>query len=196
MTETPTFDLVTEMCKSLCQVDDEAIDRMAHAIRHCARLFVIGSGGGAAHASHATCDFRKLCGVEAYCPSDNVAELTARVNDDGWDAAYSNWLAASGLGARDAVLVVSVGGGDQERNISPNLCRAVDLARERGATVLAVVGRDGGHAGRHAAHMVLIPCDRPEWVTPVVESVQSAVLHALAVHPVLQIQKAKWESAA
>lgn len=191
-----TFDLVTEMCHSLCHLDCDAIDRMAYAIRHCDRLFVIGSGGGAAHASHATCDFRKLCGVEAYCLSDNVAELTARVNDDGWDTAYANWLAASGLSGRDAVLVVSVGGGDLERNISPNLCRAVDLARERGAAVLAVVGRDGGHAGRHAHHTVLIPCRKPEWTTPVVEAIQSAVLHALAVHPVLQIRAAKWESTA
>ena len=188
-----TFDLLAEMCRSLSHLDCEAIDRIAHVIRHCDRLFVIGSGGGAAHASHACCDFRKLCGVEAYCPSDNAAELTARVNDDGWDTAYSNWLAASGLGARDAVLVVSVGGGDLERNISPNLCRAVDLARERGATVMAIVGRDGGRAGRHADHLVLIPCKRPEWTTPVVEAVQSAVLHALAVHPVLQVCPPKWE---
>ena len=193
MNTTTTFDLLAEMCRSLSRLDCEAIDRMAYVIRHCARLFVIGSGGGAAHASHACCDFRKLCGVEAYCPSDNAAELTARVNDDGWDTAYSNWLAASGLGARDAVLVVSVGGGDLERNISPNLCRAVDLARERGATVMAIVGRDGGRAGRHADHLVLIPCKRPEWTTPVVEAVQSAVLHALAVHPVLQVCLPKWE---
>lgn len=188
-----THRLLTEIAASIEDLDTAAIDRMAQLLRRCARLFVLGSGGGAAHASHAVNDFRKLCGLEAYCPSDNVAELTARVNDDGWPTAYSNWLAASNLGPTDAVLVVSVGGGDLERNISPNLCHAVDLAMEREATVLAIVGRDGGYVGRLADQMVLIPCERPEWTTPVVEAVQSAVLHALAADPVLQVRPAKWE---
>lgn len=121
------------------------------------RVFVLGVGGSAGHASHAVCDFRKLCGIEAYCPTDNASELTARVNDEGWDTSFSEWLKVSHLGARDAVLVFSVGGGDLARNVSPNLVHALRLAGEVGATVFGIVGRDGGYTKTMASACVVIP---------------------------------------
>jgi len=192
-----THDLLATTVQSIQALDSDQIDDTARIIARVAiqggRLFLAGSGGGAAHASHAACDFRKLCGLEAYCVSDNAAELTARVNDDGWESSYANWLKGSRLNNRDALMVISVGGGSVCPVVSPNLVDAMDLARSVGAAILAVVGRGGGHAGRVADVAVLIPCDRPEFVTPVTEALQSVVLHALAVHPLLAVQKAKWE---
>lgn len=194
---TPTTDLLAATIRSIQALDPEQIDDAARILarvrRENGRLFLAGSGGGAAHASHAACDFRKLCNIEAYCVSDNAAELTARVNDDSWESSYANWLRASRLDRHDALLVVSVGGGCSEPPISTNLVEAVELARSRGTAILAVVGRNGGHVGHVADVAILIPCDKPEFVTPVTESVQSCVLHALAVHPMLATQKAKWE---
>jgi D-sedoheptulose 7-phosphate isomerase len=193
----PTTNLLDCCVRSIQGLDHEQIDDAARILsrvrRERGRLFLAGSGGGAAHASHACCDFRKLCGIEAYCVSDNAAELTARVNDDGWESSYANWLRVPRLDRNDALLIVSVGGGSTHPPVSTNLVTAMEFARSLGAATLAVVGRDGGHAGRVADVAVLIPCDRPEFVTPVTEAVQSVVLHALAVHPLLAILKAKWE---
>lgn len=158
------------------------------------RLFVLGVGGSAGNASHAVNDFRKLCGFEAYSPTDNVSELTARINDDGWDTAFAHWLRGSRLGPRDLVLVFSVGGGDAARNVSMNLVRALDYARSVGARTAAIVGRDGGHAGRVADACVLVPTVNPESVTPHAEAFQAVLWHLLVTHPRLQTAPGKWES--
>lgn len=158
------------------------------------RLFVLGVGGSAAHASHATADFRKMCGIEAYAPTDNVAELTARTNDEGWSTTFSAWLEVSRLRADDALLVFSVGGGDAERGISPNLVAAVDLAVARGARVLGVVGRDGGHTARHAAACVIVPPRFEARVTAHTEAIAAVVWHLLVSHPLLHRSAFKWES--
>ena len=192
-----TIDLLAATVRSIQALSvlniDQMADELAKVRQREGRLFIAGSGGGAAHASHACADFRKLCSLEAYCCSDNVAELTARVNDDGWTTSYAEWLRCSLFCEHDALLVISVGGGDFHRHVSPQLVAAVNLARDAEATVLAIVGRDGGHAYRNSDVTVLVPCDVPELVTFVTEGVQSVVLHALAVHPLLAINKAKWE---
>lgn len=192
-----TQDVLAATVRSIQKLDCAAIDAIAASIS-CVkdlggRLFVLGNGGGHGHASHAVCDFRKLCQVEAYCPGDNTSELTARVNDDGWDTAYLEWLRGCRVGQHDAVLVISVGGGSEKPPVSTNIVKAINFAKGRSATILAIVGRDGGYAAQKANVSVLIPCDTPELVTPVTEGVQAVVLHALAVHPLLAINKAKWE---
>jgi D-sedoheptulose 7-phosphate isomerase len=196
-----TQDLLAATIRSIQALDHESIDRMARQLAGVrdilmGRVFVLGNGGGAGHASHAVCDLRKLCQLDSYCPSDNASELTARVNDDGWESAYQEWLRGSRICENDALMVISVGGGSFHPPVSVNLVYAVDLAIERGAAVLAIVGRDGGHAKLYAHTTVLIPCDTPDLVTPVTEGVQAVVLHALAVHPVLATHKAKWEGLA
>jgi len=158
------------------------------------RLFFLGVGGSAANASHAVNDFRKIADFEAYAPSDNVAELTARVNDDGWDTTYAAWLRGSRLCAKDLVFVLSVGGGDLERNVSPNLVRALEHARSVGATICGVVGRDGGYTAKVADSCVIVPTASPATVTPHTEAFQGVVLHLLVSHPSLQKAVAKWES--
>lgn len=182
----------------IAKIDAAALDRAANSIaavrERGGRLFIVGSGGGAGHASHATCDFRKLCNIEAYAPYDNVSELTARVNDDGWDSTLSNWLKVSRLSNKDGLLVFSVGGGSVEKNISMNLVNAVKSAQEKGATVVAVVGKDGGYAGQSADVSVIIPPVSPDMVTPLTEGFQAVVWHLLVSHPVLQVNAAKWES--
>jgi D-sedoheptulose 7-phosphate isomerase len=167
---------------------------LAELRRRGGRLFVLGSGGGAGHASHAVCDFRKLAAIEAYAPTDNVSELTARVNDEGWETSYREWLKVSRLSAKDMLLVFSVGGGDLERNISPNLVRALEHAREVGCSIGAVVGRDGGYAGRVAQARVIVPTVNPAHVTPHTEAFQAVIWHLLVSHPALQAAPAKWES--
>ncbi len=162
--------------------------------RRGGRLFVLGSGGGAGHASHAVCDFRKLAAIEAYAPTDNVSELTARVNDEGWETAYREWLKVSRLAPTDMLLVFSVGGGDLERNISANLVRAVEYAREVGCSIGAVVGRDGGYTGRVADARVIVPIVNPAHVTPHTEAFQAVIWHLLVSHPALQAAPTKWES--
>jgi D-sedoheptulose 7-phosphate isomerase len=158
------------------------------------RLFVLGVGGSAAHASHAANDFRKLCSLESYAPTDNVSELTARVNDDGWETAFSEWLRGSRVSGEDAVLVFSVGGGDAERNVSVSLVRALDVAREAGARIFGVVGRDGGYTREVADACVVIPTESEERVTPHTEGLCAVVWHLLVSHPALQRSPAKWES--
>ena len=156
------------------------------------RLFILGVGGGAGHASHAVNDFRKLCAIESYAPTDNVSELTARTNDEGWDTVFAAWLETSRLNAKDAVLVYSVGGGDAERNISPNIVKAVDLAKARSAKVFGIVGRDSGYTARHGDVVVVVPQVNPGWVTPLSEAFQAVVWHCLVSHPTLQRRQTKW----
>lgn len=184
--------------KILDRLDRSAIEGLVREIaavrERGGRLFVIGSGGGAGHASHAVGDFRKLVGVEAYSPSDNVSELTARVNDDGWERSYVEWLKGSRLREGDLVFVLSVGGGDVERAISANLVRCVEHARDVGARICGVVGRDGGATARLADACVIIPVVNADFVTAQTESFQSLVWHLLVSHPDLRIDSMKWES--
>ena len=158
------------------------------------RLFVLGVGGSAGNCGHAVNDFRKLCGIEAYAPTDNVSELTARVNDDGWDSAYENWLRGSRLRAGDMVFVFSVGGGDLERRISSNLVHAVRYAKQVGALVCAVVGRDGGYTAKAADVAIVVRTVNPDTVTPHTESFQAMLWHLLVSHPELKCNQMKWES--
>ncbi len=175
--------------------DVEALARLLADLRNRGgRLFVLGSGGGAGHASHAVCDFRKLAAIEAYSPTDNVSELTARVNDEGWETSCREWLKMSRLSAKDMLLVFSVGGGDLERNISPNLVRAVEYGRQVGCSIGAVLGRDGGYTGRLADASVIVPTVNPAHVTPHTEAFQAVIWHLLVSHPALQAAPTKWES--
>jgi D-sedoheptulose 7-phosphate isomerase len=179
-------------------IDAAAIERVAALLAvvrdRGGRLFVLGVGGSAANASHLAADFRKLAGFEAYAPADNTAELTARTNDEGWQSVFTASLRASRLRADDAVLVLSVGGGSLERNISPNLVTALDFAKSVGATTLAIVGRDGGYAAAAADACVIVPTVNADVVTPHVEAFQAVVWHLLVSHPALAVTAPKWES--
>jgi D-sedoheptulose 7-phosphate isomerase len=156
------------------------------------RLFMLGVGGSAGNCSHAVNDFRKLCGIETYSPVDNVSELTARANDEGWETIFAGWLEVSRLSARDAIFVLSVGGGDLERNISTNLIRAIEFARSRGAKVFGIVGKETGYTAKNGDVVVAIPQVKAEWVTPLSEAFQAVVWHCLVSHPALQLRKTKW----
>ena len=158
------------------------------------RLFVLGVGGGAGHASHAVNDFRKLAGFEAYAPTDNVSELTARVNDEGWESVFAAWLKGSRLRPEDGVFVFSVGGGSLEKNISPNLVHALQYAKSIGSTIVGIVGRDGGFTATVADACVIVPTVNPNAVTPHTEAFQAVIWHLLVSHPALQMTTAKWES--
>jgi D-sedoheptulose 7-phosphate isomerase len=189
------LDEAGRILKAISPADVEALALLlADLRRRGGRLFVLGSGGGAGHASHSVCDFRKLAAIEAYAPSDNVSELTARINDEGWDTAYREWLKVSRLSPADMLLVFSVGGGDLERNISPNLVRALEYAREIGSSIAAVVGRDGGHAASVADACVIVPTVNPAHVTAHTEAFQAVIWHLLVSHPALQAAPTKWES--
>lgn len=158
------------------------------------RLFLVGVGGGAGHAGHAVNDFRKIAGIESYAPSDNVSELTARTNDEGWDTTYAAWLKVSRLSDADMLFVFSVGGGDLEKNISPNIVHAVSLAKEVGAAVIGVVGRDGGYTASVADACVIVPTVNSSMVTPHTESFQALIWHLIVSDPRIQIMSNKWES--
>jgi D-sedoheptulose 7-phosphate isomerase len=190
-------DFLTRVEEAARLVDRAAVERIVARLAEVrearGRLFMIGVGGSAANASHAVNDFRKLCGIETYTPADNVSELTARTNDEGWETTFEAWLRTSNLCERDAVFVLSVGGGDAERGVSVNLVRAVDLARERGAAVLGIVGRDGGHTARVGDAVVIVPTVDPRLVTPIAESFQSVILHGIVSHALLARGEAKWE---
>jgi D-sedoheptulose 7-phosphate isomerase len=180
------------------RIDAAAIDRLAGALAKVrdggGRLFVIGVGGSAGHASHAVNDFRKICQFEAYTPTDNVSELTARVNDEGWESCFAEWLKISRVGQRDAILVFSVGGGNVEKNISVNLVRAIDEARNRGARVFGIVGKDGGYTKKVAEECVVIPTASQERITPHTEGLCAVVWHLIVSHPALKVAETKWES--
>ena len=179
-------------------LDADAIERVAGALAEAkargGRLFFLGVGGSAGNCSHAVNDFRKLAGFEAYAPTDNVSELTARTNDEGWETVFAAWLAGSRLRREDAVFVFSVGGGSVEKNISANLVRALDFAKNVGATIVAIVGRDGGYTAQVADACVIIPTVNPETVTPHSEAFQAIVWHLLVSHPRLKSAPTKWES--
>lgn len=180
------------------QIDSEAVGRLVDLLGTVrdqgGRVFLLGVGGSAGNASHAVNDFRKLCGIEAYAPTDNVSELTARINDEGWDTSFANWLRVSHLGSRDAVFVFSVGGGDVARGVSTNLVHAIDYAKKVGARVCGVVGRKGGHTAAHADACVIIPTVNPAMVTPHTEAFQAVIWHLLVSHPKLAMSATKWES--
>jgi D-sedoheptulose 7-phosphate isomerase len=187
------FDQSAEICRT---INAAAVERMAEGLRQVrdrgGRLFILGVGGSAANASHAVNDFRKLCGIESYAPTDNVSELTARTNDEGWETVFAAWLATSRANDKDAVLVFSVGGGDAERNVSANLVYALKEAKSRGLSVFGIVGRDGGFTGKVADVAVIVPTVDPNRVTPHAEAFQAVVWHCLVSHPILQVQRTKW----
>lgn len=158
------------------------------------RLFIIGSGGGAGHASHSVCDFRKLCNFEAYAPYDNATELTARVNDEGWDATIINWLKVSRFRKDDCVFIFSVGGGNDTKNISMNIVKVIQYAKEIGATIVGIVGKDGGFAKKMGNAVLVIPTINPNHITPLTEGFQAVIWHLLVSHPKLQVNFNKWES--
>jgi D-sedoheptulose 7-phosphate isomerase len=180
------------------KLDAETIDRMAvqmAAVRdRGGRLFILGVGGSAGHASHAVNDFRKICAFESYSPSDNVSELTARVNDEGWDTSFSEWLKVSRLGEKDGLLIFSVGGGNREKNVSVNLVKSIELAKARKAAVFGIVGKDGGYTGKEADVCVIIPPMYENRITPHTEGLCAVVWHLLVSHPALQVNRTKWES--
>ena len=184
--------------KIIDKIDSDQILKMVSIINETrnnnGRMFILGVGGGAGHASHAVNDFRKICGIEAYTPTDNVSELTARVNDDGWDTAYVNWLKISRLNEKDMIFVFSVGGGNLDKNISVNILKSLEFAIKVGAQVCGVVGRDGGYTATVADACVIIPTVNEETVTPHTEAFQAVIWHLLVSHPVLQKYKMKWES--
>lgn len=193
-----TEQYLVEARQILSQLDVEAINRMVSELVNLreqgGRLFILGSGGGAGHASHAVNDFRKIAGIEAYTPTDNVSELTARVNDDGWESSYVNWLKVSRLTSRDMLLIFSVGGGNSQHRISMNLVRCLEYAQEVGAASIGVVGRDGGYTAQVARACVVIPTVNDRTITPQVESFQALIWHLLVSHPDLQASGMKWES--
>ena len=181
----------------ICQnLDADQIDRMAKGLAACrdsgGRLFILGVGGSAGNAGHAVNDFRKLCDFEAYAPTDNVSELTARTNDEGWETVFAGWLAGSRVNDKDAILVFSVGGGNAEANVSMNLVHALDLAKSKGTKVFGVVGRDGGHTAQVGDEIVIVPTPDPDLVTPLAEAFQGVVWHALVSHPALKKNATKW----
>ena len=195
---TPIRHFLSKVAEITAALDESVIEKMVEILVETraqqGRLFCIGSGGGAGHASHAVCDFRKLCGLEAYCPSDNVSELTARTNDEGWATTLSEYLKGSRLRSQDCVMVFSVGGGSLEPSVSPNLVEAVRLARERGARVVGVAGRDGGYLAQHSDACLLIPSVDSSLITPLTEGFQAVIWHLLVSHPALQAHTARWES--
>jgi D-sedoheptulose 7-phosphate isomerase len=187
------FGAAAQICRDISFAKVEALAAELKALRERkGRLFLIGVGGSAGNCSHAVNDFRKLCAIEAYSPIDNVSELTARTNDEGWDTVFAAWLEISRLDADDAILIYSVGGGDAERNISANLVRAIELAKARSAKVFGIVGRDSGHTARHGDVVVVVPQVDPNWVTPLSEAFQAVVWHCLVSHPALQVRQTKW----
>jgi D-sedoheptulose 7-phosphate isomerase len=187
-----------ETAQIVAQLDADAIERLAAhlaALRaRGGRLFFLGVGGSAANASHAVNDFRKLAGIEAYAPTDNVSELTARTNDEGWASVFVEWLKVSRLSAADAVWVFSVGGGNLEKNVSPNLVAALDHARTVGAAILGIVGRDGGYTAQVGEAVVIVPTVNPANVTPHAEAFQAVIWHLLVSHPAVKQSPTKWES--
>ena len=196
--DTFTDGFLAEVVAVLAAVDRISVERCAvglAAVRdRGGRLFVLGVGGSAGHASHAVNDFRKICGFEAYAPTDNVSELTARVNDEGWECTFSEWLKGSRLDSTDGLLVFSVGGGNREMGVSVNVVRAIELAKERGASVFGIVGRDGGFTAESAETCVVLPPLFPNHVTPLTEGLCAVIWHLLVTHPSLALQQTKWES--
>lgn len=193
-----TQEYLSEACQIVDRLDVEAIERMARLISEArdrgGRLFILGVGGSAANASHAVNDFRKIVGIEAYAPTDNVSELTARTNDEGWSTIFVEWLRGSRLKPADLILVLSVGGGSLEKGVSPNLVTALQYARGIGTPIVGIVGRDGGYTAQVADACLIIPTVHPDRITPHAEAFQAVVWHLLVSHPLLKAQTTKWES--
>ncbi len=194
-----TQSFLAETAEVVAALDTDQVERIATGLARVrdeqeGRLFIIGVGGSAGHASHAVNDFRKICGIESYAPTDNVSELTARTNDEGWDTTFSAWLEGSRLDADDALLVFSVGGGDAKKNVSANIVRALELAKERGAAVFGIVGRDGGATAEHAEACAIVPPLYPDHITPHTEGICAVLWHLLVTHPALAKTATKWES--
>ena len=189
---------LSEARQIIDQIDPDITERMVSLIDQArqlqGRLFILGVGGSAANASHAVNDFRKIVGIEAYAPTDNVSELTARTNDEGWPSIFVEWLKVSRLQADDLILVLSVGGGSLEKNVSPNLVTALQFALEIGTTIIGIVGRDGGYTAKVANACLIIPTINPDHITPHAEAFQAIVWHLLVSHPTLKIQQTRWES--
>lgn len=193
-----THQHLTELTKIVAQLDEAAIERMVAFLADLGardgRLFFLGVGGSAANCSHAVNDFRKIAGIEAYAPTDNVSELTARTNDDGWASVFVEWLKGSHLCNKDMLFIFSVGGGNLEKNVSPNLVAALQYAKQIGAQVLGIVGRDGGYTAKVADACVIIPTVNPETVAPHAEAFQAVIWHLMVSHPALKKAATKWES--
>jgi D-sedoheptulose 7-phosphate isomerase len=179
-----------------CSAIDAIVDALVRIRERGGRLFILGVGGSAANAAHAVNDFRKIAGIETYSPTDNVSELTARTNDEGWETVFVEWLRGSRLNNRDSLLVLSVGGGDLDRNVSPNLVRAIQHGKQVGATVCGIVGRDGGYTAKVADACVIVPTVNSAHVTPHAEAFQAVVWHLIVTHPAIKIAATKWESTA
>ena len=194
MTHTESFlTEVKRICENIsCDSIEGMIDELIALRARKGRLFLIGVGGSAGNCSHAVNDFRKLCGIEAYSAADNISELTARANDEGWDTIFSGWLEASNLDSPDAILIFSVGGGDIERHVSTNIVKALIFAKSRGTKVLGIVGKDNGYTALHGDVVVIVPQVNASRITPLSEAFQSVVWHCLVSHPKLQIRQTKW----
>jgi D-sedoheptulose 7-phosphate isomerase len=196
----PTFteQFLNESLEVIKRLDQNTIESLAQglaAVRHGGgRLFILGVGGSAGHASHAMNDFRKICGLESYTPTDNVSELTARINDEGWDTCFAEWLKGSRLHMKDALLIFSVGGGNREKNVSVNLVKALELAKSVGAKIFGIVGKDGGYTKQVADACVLVPVVAADHVTPLTEGFCALLWHLLVMHPALKAAPTKWES--
>ena len=191
-------DFLQETAKILAALDTGTIDAVAQGLagvrERGGRLFILGVGGSAGHAGHAVNDFRKICAFEAYAPTDNVSELTARTNDEGWETVFEAWLKGSRIGTRDGLLIFSVGGGDKEKNVSVNLIRAIDTAKAAGAAVYGIVGRSGGYTKANATACVVVPPLYPDRITPHTEGLAAVIWHLLVSHPALKVAGTKWES--
>lgn len=198
MTDSFSRTFFNETLEIVKELDPLQVDQMAMTLGRVrdggGRLFILGVGGSAGHASHAVNDFRKICGLESYCPTDNVSELTARVNDEGWETCFSEWLKGCRINSKDALLIFSVGGGNREKNISMNLVRAMEVAKDVGATITGIVGKDGGFTKQVAKVCVVIPPKFSERITPHTEGLAAVVWHLLVSHPALKIKQTKWES--
>jgi D-sedoheptulose 7-phosphate isomerase len=191
-------DFLQETSKILAVLDTNAIEAVAKGLagvrERGGRLFILGVGGSAGHAGHAVNDFRKICAFEAYAPTDNVSELTARTNDEGWETVFEGWLRGSRIGPSDGVLIFSVGGGDKQKNVSVNLIRAIDVAKAAGADVYGIVGRNGGYTKANATACVVVPPLYADRITPHTEGLAAVIWHLLVTHPALKVAGTKWES--
>jgi len=187
-----------EVLEITSKIDKSEIEKMINVIlnvkKNEGRIFMLGVGGSAGNASHAVNDFRKIAGIECYTPTDNVSELTARVNDDGWDSSFVNWLKGSRLNSKDCIFIFSVGGGNLEKNVSVNIVNSLKFAKEMGSSIIGIVGKDGGYTAKVADACVIIPVVNPETITPHSEAFQATIWHLLVTHPDIKVNEMKWES--
>lgn len=187
------FNLIPELVEKINKTQiNKAVDLLSSVKKRKGRIFLLGVGGSAGNCSHAVNDFRKICEIESYTPTDNVSELTARINDDGWDSSFRNWLEISQLNSKDVLFIFSVGGGNQQKKVSVNLIKAIDYAKTKKSKILGIVGRDGGYAAKKGDAVIIIPTVDKKLITPYAESFQSVIWHCLVTHPKLQSKKMKW----